>query len=315
MEILKSLVVVMLDNHLWTARKKLRPEDLKAAAASNLPPETLASLGSKKVCDPNELKGFASLKKRAERACETVGVRFLGGYAVPSDKLDGLLGELRAIEAEAAEEKRQFLIRYDSVIQQWIAENDEWREIILRAVEPASHVSRQIRFGHQAFRIGAAGDEGAESNEGLEEEISGLGDRLIYEISRDANRLWEVSLQGRDKVTQKALRPLRAILAKLQGLVFLDTRIRPMIRRIEAGLAALPKSGNIEGQDLNLLAGLVLQLADPKGMRKVVGSIPTAPEETEAEEIASPELPEEEEEESPMTEDRKVPSMEGFVLF
>lgn len=287
MEVLNSLVVVMLDNHLWTARKKLRPEDLRAAAG-NLPPDTLASLGSKKVCDPKKIAPFSALKKRAERVCESVGVRFVGGYAIPEERIEDVIQELQAIEHEAERVKKLFLADYQSNINEWIADNKDWRDIILHAVEPASKVAKQIRFGHQAFRIGAVDEGASESNDGLENTIAGLGDRLIFEVSRDATKLWENSLQGRSKVTQKALRPLRAILTKLKGLTFIDTRINPMIARIEQSLQALPNKGIIEEKHFDLFAGLVLQLADPKGMRITVGSIaPSVPaqEETEDDEI------------------------------
>lgn len=264
METLNKLVVVMLDIHLWTARKKLRAEDLKAAG--ELPPETLASLGSKRVCDPKKLAPFSALKRRAERTCESVGVRFLGGYAIPEERLNEVVNDLKEIEAEAHRAKAAFLADYQDTVDQWVATNAAWGEIILRAVEPASRVAAQIRFGHQAFRIGAAADDGAEGNDGLSEAVAGLGDRLIYEISRDAQALWDASLQGRDEVTQRALRPLKAIQRKLDGLTFIDSRINGLILRIEQGLEALPKAGIIKGQDLNLLAGLVLQLADRKGL-------------------------------------------------
>ena len=80
-EILSKLVVVSLSISLWTGRKKLSPEDL-GLDFSKLPPEKLATLGSKKICDPEKLAVFSALKRRAERQCEAVGVRFLGGYAI-----------------------------------------------------------------------------------------------------------------------------------------------------------------------------------------------------------------------------------------
>ena len=53
--VLDHLVVVNLDIHIWTARKKLVPLDLGGA---ELPPEDLASLGSKRICNPDDLRSF-----------------------------------------------------------------------------------------------------------------------------------------------------------------------------------------------------------------------------------------------------------------
>jgi len=101
-KVLQDLVLIHLSFSIWSGKKKLRPEDLKGA---NLPPDKLASLGSKRIFDPDALKVFATLKRQAERACEEVGVRFLGGYALPKDKLTPLLEKMARIEQSLATAK------------------------------------------------------------------------------------------------------------------------------------------------------------------------------------------------------------------
>jgi Protein of unknown function (DUF3150) len=56
MSVLQDVVVVSLDVHIWSGRKKLRPEDL--TVSGKLPPKDLVSLGSKKIFDPRALKPF-----------------------------------------------------------------------------------------------------------------------------------------------------------------------------------------------------------------------------------------------------------------
>ena len=51
-KVLGSLLALHLEVNIWTARKKLSPEDFDGA---KLPPDDLASLGSKRVCDPEDL--------------------------------------------------------------------------------------------------------------------------------------------------------------------------------------------------------------------------------------------------------------------
>ena len=60
--ILDNLLALNLDISLWSARKKMTPEDLGGA---ELPPEDLASLGSKRIADPECLRIFGALKARA----------------------------------------------------------------------------------------------------------------------------------------------------------------------------------------------------------------------------------------------------------
>ena len=50
------ITLVVLSVTIWSGRKKLRPEDLKLG--TEIPPEDLVSLGSKRVCNPEDLKVF-----------------------------------------------------------------------------------------------------------------------------------------------------------------------------------------------------------------------------------------------------------------
>ena len=54
-KVLECLLAVNLDINIWSARRKLSPD---AFAHGDLPPEGLASLGSKRICDPKELSIF-----------------------------------------------------------------------------------------------------------------------------------------------------------------------------------------------------------------------------------------------------------------
>lgn len=58
--ILDNLLALNLDISLWSARKKMTVEDFGGA---ELPPEDLASLGSKRIADPSSLKIFSTLRE------------------------------------------------------------------------------------------------------------------------------------------------------------------------------------------------------------------------------------------------------------
>ena len=57
--ILDSLLALNLNISVWSARKKMCLEDFGGA---ELPPKDLASLGSKRIADPDSLKIFTTLK-------------------------------------------------------------------------------------------------------------------------------------------------------------------------------------------------------------------------------------------------------------
>lgn len=301
MQTLEKVVCLMLDIHLWTGRKKLDLGDLKAVAKNQIPPEDLASLGSKKIVSPEDIAIFGTLKKRAERALEAVGVKFLGGYAIPDHVVETVSKEIADIQGEFRVAKKNFMAVYDHVVQDWIDAHPEWGNIIRAAITPREEVERQLRFDFQAFKVNPVEVSGSSQNTGLEKKVGGLGDRLFFEIGKQAEQAWDLSFKGKGKVSQKALRPIRAMRDKLFGLSFLDPRVMPVIDRIEKVLDHLPKSGPIEGNDLDALTGLVLLLSNPDKMRehgaasRAAAFSPAALQEAE-EELLEETMEEEEEE-------------------
>lgn len=260
-QVLQGLIVIALDITLWSGRKKLRPEDLGGVA---LPPDKLASLGSKRIYDPDSLCIFATLKRQAERACSEVGVRFLGGYAVPETKLDDLYVELERIQTAFEKAKTHFLSSYDSKLADWLEEAGEWREIVARAVEPGSAIVSKLACGFTAYKVGMPEDIKAVAT--IEKQIGGLADQLIREVSKAALDAYEDSFKGRTEVTRKALRPLKAIQDKLTGLAFVaPEKISGITTNVEAALNAVPKTGPIEGAVLMGLVGALTELADIDG--------------------------------------------------
>lgn len=259
MNILNQIVVIMLNISLWSGRKKLRPEDLAANGieADKLPPGTLASLGTKRIIAPEALNPFTALKKEAERICLAKGVRFLGGFAIPKENIDGLVEELKEIKQRFQETKEKLLSDYDKEIAKWIAENPpEWASVIRAAIEPVSTIDQAMHFNFAPVVVGSP--EGMEDdNAGLDEETDGLLGQLFHEIRMQAKTAFEASFVGRKEVTRKALRPIMSMRDKLQGLSFLDPEIAEAIQGIDQVMDKVPKTGPITGSDLDMIAGLV----------------------------------------------------------
>jgi hypothetical protein len=256
--ILNHLIVVILDISLWQGRKKLRPEDLaeKGVDVKSLPPEKLASLGSKRIVAPDAVNSFMALKRRAERACLSVGVKTLGGFGIPEDKLPTLKAELDEIMAEFAVDKAKFMSEYEVTIAAWVEENPEWKSAILRAIDPAERVSAQMQARYTVFRLGAA----AGAVETLEEEVHGLYAQLQKEIAYAAKSAWEESYQGKLSVTQKALSPLKKAVEKLKGLSFLDGDVCVLANSVESVIKSIGSKTPIEGADLLALNGVLATL-------------------------------------------------------
>lgn len=258
--VLEQIVVFLLDIRLWSGRKKLQPEDLAAGGIDpdKLPPGTLASLGSKKIIGPEALAPFFALKREAEKILLATGVRFLGGYAVPAEQAPQLAARLDTLRRQFEGAKAKLLQHYDASIQAWVADNPPtWAPVIRAAVDPVSQVDRSLSFAYTPVAV-APPDTLSDTAE-LESQAEGLYGQLCHEVRVAAKALFEQSFVGRTSITRKALRPIRALRAKLESLTFLDPQVGAAVRVIDETLERLPSTGPIEGADLNMLAGLVGQ--------------------------------------------------------
>jgi len=269
--VLENLVAVHLSVNIWSARRKLVPSDFDINnTGANLPPEELASLGSKRVCNPVDLRVFGTLKSRATTLLDRNGVRFLGGWALPEDRIDEVQAELETIASEFLREKAVFLNRYDDAVHDWIRTNPGWESIIANSVVSADYVRSRFGFAWQMFRVQAPAvrDDSPESvvNTGLDDAVSGLGQTLFGEIAKAATETWYKSFMGKSEVTRKALSPLRTMYRKLTGLSFVEPRVTPVADLLSTAFSAVGKKGHIMGPTLVMLQGLVSLLRDPEAL-------------------------------------------------
>jgi len=264
--ILDHLLALNLNISLWSARKKMTAEDLGGA---ELPPEDLASLGSKRICDPEALRIFGTLKARAFNFLDRHGVRFMSGWAIPEDKARFIVDELIRIRDAFMQAKTDFLADYDQNLEAWIAKHQEWAGIIRNSVVGSDYVRSRMDFRWQMYKVAPLTEHeepAAVLEAGLAEEVTGLGNRLFTEVARTADEIWRKVYEGRTEVTHKALSPLRTLHGKLVGLSFVEPHVAPVAEIIGAALKRIPPKGNIGGTDLLMLQGLVCLLRDSSAL-------------------------------------------------
>lgn len=265
--ILERVVLVKVEANIYGARKKLKKEDLVLADGSKLPPEDLASLGSKRLLDPEQLTVFNRLKKEAERICLRVGTRFLGGFAIPTEAAAGITTELERIARDFAVAKTGFLAGYDAAVTDWVVRHPEFASIIEQAVDSVEFVSTRLSFDYWIVTIGLPEALPPEDVVRLETKIGSMSEQMFYEISVAAHQFIEQSLLGKDQVTRNVLRPIRRMRDKLDGLGFLDYRVAPVVDTIDDLLARIPDKGAIAGSILQEILATALLLADPDKTR------------------------------------------------
>ncbi len=259
-KILDRLLALNLTISLWSARKKLALEDFGNV---ELPPEDLATLGSKRIAPPESLRVFSALKARAFNFLDRHGVRFMSGWAIPEEKAAEILQELVVIREEFEIAKTQFLTEYDKTISDWITKHARWRAIIADSIVSPDYVRARMDFKWQLFRVAPfTGQDEAPQHAGLAEEVEGLGNTLFGEISRSATEIWNRVYAGKNEVTHKALSLLRTLHGKLLGLSFVEPHVAPVADILQLALSRVPKRGNISGPDLLALQGIVCLLRD-----------------------------------------------------
>ena len=266
--ILERVVLVKVDANLYGARKKLKKEDLVLADGSKLPPEDLASLGSKRLLDPDKLSIFNRLKKEAERICLRIGTRFMGGFIIPAELASATTSDLERIAQDFAQAKSEFLLGYDAAVSEWVVRHPEFAGIIERAVDSVEFVATRLSFDFLVITVGMPDTLPPEEQVRLASKIASLSEQMFYEISVDANLLLEQSLLGKEQVTRNALRPIRRMRDKLDGLSFLDYRVAPVVNTIDDLLARIPKQGAIVGSLLQEILAATMLLADPVKTRR-----------------------------------------------
>lgn len=260
-QVLDHIHCINLSISVWSARKKMSAADLGGSV--ELPPDELASLGSKRMCDPADLKIFGTLKSRVVSFLDRHGVRFLGGWAIPSDQVDEVLNYLTTVKGDFTAAKERFLADYDANVADWISRFPNWQEALQNSIVNPDYVRSRFRFSWQTFQV-VSKTEDIHPDSGLQEELAGLGGQLFHEIAGMAKESWRTSYQGKDVVSQRALNCFDVMKEKLKGLSFIDPKVSPVVDMLETMLGMMPAEGKITGAQLLMLQGVLSMLMNPE---------------------------------------------------
>ena len=264
-----KLMVVILDFRQWSGTTVLRESDIKVGTDGKLPPKAvIAQLGQKNILDPKLLDRFNTIKARAVRFLQDNGVGFLGGYAVPIEKASEVVSVLDGFVEEYEHAKQDFMMSYDTLVDDWIRQNPDFAEELRAAKKSRAEVDQKIYAAYTAIRVQPIEENGQVDR--FNQDVDGLADRLLKSVAQTAGKL---SLGTLDKSGKSsAIRPvptLRKISSKLKGLSFLDEGVEPIIEMIDALLAKIPADGRIVGPLFWETQAVVSVLADVQRMKAI----------------------------------------------
>lgn len=283
MNITTDMVLVQVEQSIWTGKAKLRREDIPDA--DKLPPDVLVSLGSKKIFNPDLLKPFLALRQETSRLLWSYGVKFLSGYVIPADKMQELDSKLVALRAKYTSAFNHFVQTYEQEVDAWCSQFSKWEPILRRAVPSLGEVGRRFSYEWYMYSITVPDTQlsGAASARSL---IADIPDRVLDEVvqaissSKSSSSLMRVVDKMRSmSFSDPRLAALANILDDVSGL---DETVQKWVLDIfsdrgalAAALAAAPKVGAMPVDDM--LAACSVMLAAPEAKADPQPDVPVAP--------------------------------------
>ncbi len=223
--VIDKTTFVRLDFTLWSGRAKLTREDIPDA--DKLPPEELASLGSKRLFDPAKLRPFGALKARAHALLERNGIKFCGGYAISADRADGIRDQLAAIWREFERTKMDFCNEYANGCQEWIAQHPDWSEILRNSMPSPHEMPRRFHFSYQMFQVQPTNVLGGGGNDS-HTTILDMGDKALDEICTMAKDIYESTFKDKRELKAKSFQPIERLIAKIRAVSFTHPQIEAL---------------------------------------------------------------------------------------
>ena len=269
-EVLQDVIAVNLHFSIWTGRKMLEANDLSLNGEA--PPREVINLGSKHTTDPKALKVFHTLKRQAERLCLRVGIPFLGGYAIPTHKADDTAKELARIIAKFEAEKDAYLLKHESIQDEWIGKFPNYEQILRKALTPTEDVRNRINANFSMFQVQSAEHKVPSASTGLENQVESLSGTLDSDILKTSQKLLD-SLTGALQPNQTNVRGLRDLREKVEGLAFLNGRFSKLVSKIKKIEAAMPITGKLNQDEINLISGLLFRMSDENKLSHLMSSI------------------------------------------
>ncbi|MCF8036806.1 MAG: DUF3150 domain-containing protein [Desulfobacteraceae bacterium] len=262
-QIFDQSIGLILDIRLWSGAKNLKAEDLQG---SQLPPEELVSLGSKRIHDKRALKPIQAVRTKTVNYLESIAVSLYSGkvWLLPENCIDEVEIALSGFANEFDTAVNHFLENFHAQQQQWLEQNKQWTSILEPYLETPDSVKKKIRFQWRTFRMGSANDNALA--ETVTEDVT---HSLLKEVSCLAAEAYE-TLKDRDRATPKNLQRIDRLASKLRGLSFVDPGVGVIERELSTILESRDADGVLVGSDVFYMARLLVQLKSPTVLEELL---------------------------------------------
>ena len=260
MEYIDKCTFVHLKISAWSGQKALSSQDFHIGKDGEMPSAEATRLGVKYVINPEELKVFQRLRRKAERLCLEIGTKFLGAFAVLNDGLQNLEAQLEEVRQEYADEVLKLLQNYTQKTETWIGRHFAPGQV---QPVPVEDVERAFRFNVITYQV--AGDALPASSD--------FADSLLSDVATEVRHLWSNSISGKAQISQRFInQPFEALHSKLRMLAFGDGRIKKVLAAMDELKQKLPTSGGLRtgSPEHLLLSNILLALMSPERLEDIL---------------------------------------------
>ncbi len=263
----EQLALISIDFDIWSGQTRLRAEDLRLGDGGEIPPEKLAQLGTKRICDPKVLRPFHKLKTRARRLILDHGRPFLGGFAVPRTAIATVTEGLELIKGDFDQHVDDFTQSYENSVNEWIAENPvEYGEAIRRGSLSAEEVKSRFGLDYQFLEVSPVNSDAAVS---LNRKLGGLSDDLTAEIIDRAKSFIADNLGGgRQEVSAQTKQSLLKLRSKVSGMAFLNAKFKTIVDLLDTALREYPEKGTLSDEPFFKVLTICLILSDEEKLKQ-----------------------------------------------
>ncbi len=260
----QQLVIFFLFFRQWTGEAVMTRADLSAGIVEgNLPSEEITgSYGSLKVIDPEVLKKFCTLKKRAETVLKDAGVPFCKGFAVPTGEAKDVADRLREIADEFNQERDNLSQQLPQLLTKWRVEHPELNKFV---IPDPTDISRRINADFGMTHMTTVSADIDQSQSFAQVAKDDLFSGIIKDVAKRSKDLLKRSVEGHkpEDLSQKTLSQLRFISNKLNTLRFIHHGVAPLCTLVNGLLNIMPTKGKFnQGQFLTLQASLSLLMSE-----------------------------------------------------
>ena len=267
---LENVEIVHLGIRIWTGTKKLELSDLDRVNQSDLPSSEVATLGTKRVIDPNHLKPFSQIRHRAEEACRKVGVRFLGGFAIPETAVAELMAVFDDLKDQFESELDNFVGNYDDWVEDWALAHPDFASQIRIAQMPHDWLRSRFSAKVAVYRITASEHE---RDDFIEDQQNDLLESVLSAIIDELSDYVQKVLDPRTDGFRVTVRSSVADVAqKLRKFSFLDNS-GGMIALASQLEHAVQGDGKIQHDDYLRFKAAISDLVSVEALKKRISSL------------------------------------------